>query len=410
MKFIADLHIHSHFSIATSRLLTIPYLDLWGRKKGIQVVGTGDAAHPGWLAEIRSQVRSEGNGLFRAKKNVVLPEAGAFAPEPVSFMLTAEISCIYRYGGTVRKVHNIVMAPSFEAFERLQKKLGAIGNITSDGRPILGLDSRDLLEMVLEADQAACLIPAHIWTPWFSVLGSKSGFDSITACYRDLTDYIFALETGLSSDPPMNRRCSFLDRYTLISNSDAHSPEKLGREANLFDTECSYQAIMDALKNPAVGFLGTIEYFPEEGKYHLDGHRACDICWEPEETVRHHRMCSVCGKPVTVGVLNRVNELADRPSLKKNTGNPTFISQTGLKSIIAEWLGIREQSKKVTTHYEALLQRFGSEFAVLMDIPVEDLSSYDGRLAEGIGRMRNGNVVLNGGYDGVFGKVRVFSE
>ena len=408
MKFIADLHIHSHFSLATSKQLTIPHLDLWGRKKGIQVVGTGDAAHPGWLAEVRSQVRSEGNGLFRAKKNVVLPEAGAFAPEPVSFLLTAEISCIYRYGGNVRKVHNIVMAPSFEAFERLQKKLAAIGNITSDGRPILGLDSRDLLEMVLDADRAACLIPAHIWTPWFSVLGSKSGFDTIEECYRDLSGHIFALETGLSSDPPMNRRCSFLDRYTLVSNSDAHSPEKLGREANLFATECSYDGIIAALKKPSKGFRGTIEYFPEEGKYHLDGHRACGIRWEPEETNRHRQLCTVCGKPVTVGVLNRVDELADRAAPPKTPAQVPFTSLTGLKSIIAGRLGVREQSKKVALQYESLLKKFGAEFTILMDTPLEELRLFDEQLSEGIGRLRKGTVELEGGYDGVFGKVKVF--
>ncbi len=408
MTFIADLHIHSHFSLATSKQLTIPHLDLWGRKKGIQVVGTGDAAHPGWLAEIRSQVRSGGNGLFRAKKSVVLPEAGAFTPEPVSFLLTAEISCIYRYGGKVRKVHNIVMAPSFEAFERLQKKLAAIGNINSDGRPILGLDSRDLFEMVLDADPAACLIPAHIWTPWFSVLGSKSGFDTIEECYRDLASHIFALETGLSSDPPMNRRCSFLDRYTLVSNSDAHSPEKLGREANLFATECSYDGIIAALKKPSKGFKGTIEYFPEEGKYHLDGHRACGICWEPTETNRHKKLCTVCGKPVTVGVLNRVDELADRAFPPKTPAQVPFTSLTGLKSVIAGRLGVREQSKKVALQYETLLKKFGAEFTILMDTPLEELRRFDELLSEGIGRLRRGTVKLEGGYDGVFGKVKVF--
>lgn len=410
MNFIADLHIHSHFSIATSRLLTIPHLDLWARKKGITVVGTGDAAHPGWVSELHEHLTPRGNGLFTVKKSVQLPEARALAGSDVYFMLTAEISCIYRYDGKVRKVHNIVVAPDITTFRKLQKKLAAIGNITSDGRPILGLDSRDLLEMVLECNSEAALIPAHIWTPWFSVLGSKSGFDTVTECYRDLADHIFAVETGLSSDPPMNRRCSFLDRYALISNSDAHSPEKLGREANRFATECSFHGIISALKKPSSGgFPGTIEYYPEEGKYHLDGHRSCDIRWEPDETEKNKGTCPVCGKKVTVGVLNRVHRLADRKrSAGKGIPDSPFISLTGLKSIIAQRFGMREQSKKVGTTYERMLRQFGSEFSLLIDVPIESLRSFDGRIAEGITRLRSGNVFLEGGYDGVFGKVKVY--
>jgi DNA helicase II / ATP-dependent DNA helicase PcrA len=410
VDFIADLHIHSHYSLATSKQLVIPQLELWGKKKGITVIGTGDAAHPGWLAEIKKDLRSCGNGLFTVKKGVSLQEKKRYDGESVYFILTAEISSIYRYDGRVRKVHNIVLAPSFASFEKIQKKLSTIGNITSDGRPILGLDSRDLLEIVLEADSEAVLIPAHIWTPWFSVLGSKSGFDSIEECYRDLSSNIFAVETGLSSDPPMNRRCSFLDKYTLVSNSDAHSPEKLGREANLFSTDCSYEGIMTALKDPDKGFKGTIEYFPEEGKYHLDGHRSCTIRWEPEDTIKHNGICPVCGKPVTVGVLNRVNELADRKERSKKNCTVPFLSLTGLKSIIAEWLNVREQSKKVSRQYDELLLKFGSEFTILIDVPVEDLVKYDPVLAEGIDNLRKGMVRLEGGYDGVFGSVNVFNK
>lgn len=261
MSYIADLHIHSHFSIATSKQLTPSMLDLWGRKKGIAVVGTGDATHPGWLAELKKNVVSTNNGFYQVREGSLQPDAAAYGSEPVSLVLTAEISCIYKRSGKVRKVHNLVLAPEFSSFEKIQKELGKRGNITSDGRPILGLDSRDLLEILLNADSRVVLVPAHIWTPWFSVLGSKSGFDSIDACYGDLAEHIFAVETGLSSDPPMNRRCSFTDRYALISNSDAHSPEKLGREANIFDTELSYSAMIAALKSPKKGFLGTIEYF-----------------------------------------------------------------------------------------------------------------------------------------------------
>lgn len=412
MNFIADLHIHSHFSLATSKLLTAPYLDLWARKKGITVVGTGDAAHPGWLKELSGHLTPAGNGLFTIKKSAQLPEAKELAGNPVYFMLTAEISCIYRCDGKVRKVHNIVIAPDMASFRKLQKKLGAIGNITSDGRPILGLDSRDLLEMVLESDSRAALIPAHIWTPWFSVLGSKSGFDTINDCYRDLSGHIFAVETGLSSDPPMNRRCSFLDRYALVSNSDAHSPEKLGREANRFSTECSYEGIIGALKNPAGGeFAGTIEYYPEEGKYHLDGHRACGICWEPEETKKHKGICPVCGKMVTVGVLNRVNVLADRKKPSgRNVPKSPFISLTGLKSILAERYGVREQTKKVGTAYENMLRQFGSEFGILTDVPFASLQSFDEEIAVCIAQLRKGNVYLEGGFDGVFGKVKVYDK
>jgi uncharacterized protein (TIGR00375 family) len=410
MNFIADLHIHSHFSLATSRQLDIPHLELWGRKKGISVVGTGDAAHPGWLSELKEHLQPAGNGLYHTKKKYLLPETAQYGRDPVQFILTAEISCIYKRNGRVRKVHNLVMAPSFTGFEIIQKRLGALGNITSDGRPILGIDSRDLLEIVLTADSDACLVPAHIWTPWFSVLGSKSGFDSIEECYGDLADQIFAVETGLSSDPPMNRRCSMLDRYTLISNSDAHSPEKLGREANRFSTECSYHGIMHALRKPEGAFLGTIEYFPEEGKYHLDGHRNCDISWIPEETLRHKGICSVCGKPVTVGVLSRVNQLADRLDSGRNQVLLPYLSLTALKSVIAERFSIREQTKKVSLSYDTMLRRFGSEFSILMDVSVEELQKFDTRIAEGILRLRQGRVSLTGGYDGVFGKVSVYGS
>jgi uncharacterized protein (TIGR00375 family) len=322
-------------------------------------------------------------------------------------MLTAEINCIYRFDGRVRKVHNIVWARSFSSFERIQKKLSTIGTITSDGRPILRLDSRDLLEIVLHADPQAALVPAHIWTPWFSVLGSKSGFDSIEECYRDLTSHIFAVETGLSSDPPMNRRCSFLDKYALVSNSDAHSPEKLGREVNRFSTECSYDGIISALKT-SKGFLGTIEYFPEEGKYHFDGHRSCNVCWKPEDTIKHNGICPVCGKKVTVGVLNRVNELADRKNPEESPVCSPFISLTSLKSIIAEGYSVREQSKKVQKRYEELLRRFGSEFDILTKLPIDDVGSFDPLLAEGIQHLREGSVDLHAGYDGVFGSVKVY--
>ncbi|NLW31303.1 MAG: DNA helicase UvrD [Fibrobacter sp.] len=405
MRFIADFHIHSHYSIATSSQLVVPFLDLWGRKKGINVIGTGDAVHPGYFNELKENLVSSDNGLYKVKKKRLLPEVTKFTSSEISFVLTTEISCIYKKNGKVRKVHNLILAPSFSSILELQKQLRKIGNIESDGRPILGLDSRDLLEIVLNA--GAFLIPAHIWTPWFSVLGSKSGFDSMEECYGDLTKQIFAVETGLSSDPPMNWRCSFLDRFFLVSNSDAHSPEKLGREANLFDTELSYSSIIDALKGKNNGFLGTVEFFPQEGKYHLDGHQKCHTRWEPDQTRKHHGICPVCGKKVTVGVLNRVMELADSAPDRPFKNKRPFISLTPLKNILAEILGTGPQSKKVSVFYESLISKFGPEFTILMDIPVKDLCRENELLSEGIRRLRGGEVFLEGGYDGAFGSVKV---
>lgn len=406
MKFIADLHIHSRYSLATSSQLTPEMLDLWGRKKGISVVGTGDAVHPGWLDELKNKLVSAENGLFRLKKNLVQDDADRYG-NPVNFMLCSEISCIYKKNDRVRKVHNLIYAPSFSSMDKIQKALAKIGNIGSDGRPILGLDSRNLLEIILDADSQAVLIPAHIWTPWFSVLGSKSGFDSIEQCYGDLSKYIFAIETGLSSDPAMNRRCSILDSYALVSNSDAHSPENLGREANLFDTEISYLAIMDALRKRNKKFIGTVEYFPEEGKYHLDGHRKCQICWEPEETKKHNEICPVCGKKVTVGVLSRVMELADIPENRKSDDKQTWFSTTPLKSVLSEVLKSGSQSKKVSALYESILLQCGSEFSILLDTPIEELRKVNSMVADGIQRLREGKVNLQAGYDGVFGTVKV---
>ena len=379
MKLVADLHIHSHFSRATSPNLTFEHLTRWAQLKGIHVVGTGDIAHPGWLAEMREKLVPAEEGLFRLRDDLAAAVQGEVPPAchaPVRFMLGGEISNIYKRGDQTRKVHNVVFAPSFEAVERLQARLERIGNIRSDGRPILGLDSRDLLEIVLDTDPACHLIPAHIWTPWFSLLGSKSGFDSVAECFADLTPHIFALETGLSSDPPMNWRVSGLDRYTLVSNSDAHSPEKLGREATLFDCELAYGALFEALKSagrlpsPAhgrgvggEGYLGTIEFFPEEGKYHFDGHRACGIVWDPPTTRAHDEICPVCGKPVTVGVMHRVEALADRPEGFRPAGPPPFHSLIPLPEVLGEVYGVGASSKQVQAEYFKLLAASAPELA-----------------------------------------------
>ena len=409
MRFIADLHIHSHYSIATSKDLTPAKLDYWARMKGITVVGTGDFTHPGWIKELKEHLQPAEPGLFKLKDEFRIEGAPERA---VRFVLTSEISNIYKKNGKVRKNHNVILAPDFETVERIQARLSKIGNITSDGRPILGLDAHDLLELVLEVNDRAVFIPAHIWTPWFSVLGSKSGFDSIEECFEDLTPHIFAVETGLSSDPPMNWMCSFLDRYTLVSNSDAHSPEKLGREANLFDTELSYAAMVQALRHPEDGgFLGTVEFYPQEGKYHFDGHRKCGIVWDPLETVRHNGLCPVCGKPLTVGVLSRVAQLSDRDSIEARPNRLPYHSLIPLKEALAEILNTGAHSKKVDTAYRNLIQKAGSEFDVLLNLPLEDLARLTNEvLVEAVRRMRQRQVIVKEGFDGQFGEIHVFDD
>ncbi|MBN1766338.1 MAG: UvrD-helicase domain-containing protein [Sedimentisphaerales bacterium] len=415
MEFIADFHIHSHFSIATSRELDPEHLDYWGRIKGIKVVGTGDFTHPGWLAELKEKCEPAEAGLLRLKPEYRVNDDGCpseTADNSVRFILSAEISTIYKKGDKVRKVHHVILAPDFETVEKIQQSLSRIGNITSDGRPILGLDSRHLLEIALEASERIFFIPAHIWTPWFSALGDKSGFDTIDDCYDDLASHIHAVETGLSSDPPMNWRCSFLDKYTIISNSDAHSPQKLGREANLFNTELSYSAITDALASgDARQFLGTVEFFPQEGKYHHDGHRKCNISWDPLETARYDSMCPVCGKKVTVGVMNRVMQLADRNEPEKRGNRSPFYSMIPLKEVLSEILKVGPNSKKVTREYHDLIRKAGSEFNVLLHLPLGQIHQVGGEvLAEAIRRMRAGDVHIKEGFDGEFGVIKVFTE
>ncbi len=415
MKFIGDFHIHSHYSIATSKNLKPEFLDYWAALKGIQVIGSGDFTHPGWIKELKEKLEPAEPGLFTLKDEFFInrPFRNSQITTPKTrFLLSAEISNIYKKGDKVRKVHNLIFAPDFHTVEKIQNKLDAIGNITSDGRPILGLDSRDLLEICLEASPDIFFIPAHIWTPWFSALGSKSGFNSIDECYEDLTSHIHAVETGLSSDPPMNWMCSFLDKFTLISNSDAHSPEKLGREANLFHTDLSYKNITQTIQsgNPDK-FLGTIEFFPQEGKYHYDGHRKCNICWDPTETLKHKTICPVCGKKVTIGVMHRVAALSDREDFKTAQNRLPFYSLVPLKEILAEISGMGPQSKTVSNHYSTLLEKAGPEFNILLHLPLDELAGSGGELiAEGVKRMRRGQVIITQGYDGEFGRIKVFSE
>ena len=415
-QYRADLHVHSRYSRATSKALTARHLAAWARVKGLDVVATGDFTHPTWLEELKDQLVEDGQGLLRLKDpkglESEIPWLSDYPmPGHAKFMLSAEISSIYKRGGKVRKVHNLVYLPSLAAVDKFNAKLSRVGNLASDGRPILGLDSRHLLEMVLETDPLAFLIPAHIWTPWFSLFGSKSGFDSIEECFGPLASEIFALETGLSSDPEMNWLLSALDRFRLVSNSDAHSGEKLGRECNLFSGPLSYEDIYRALRGEGVGhrFQGTVEFFPQEGKYYLDGHRDCGVVMDPHETLARGNVCPVCGKPLTVGVLHRVLELADREQPLQPQGRPGFLSLIPLNEVLGELEGAGPATGKVKKRLAKLLSRFGSEMQILTEVPVEDLARESSLLGEAVARMRQGQVFRQPGYDGEYGRIKVFA-
>ncbi|MBU0967960.1 MAG: UvrD-helicase domain-containing protein [Proteobacteria bacterium] len=412
MKFLADLHIHSPFSRATSKESNLAGLFAWARIKGIHLIGTGDFSHPGWFQHLKENLVPAEPGFYRLRDENVPPAFNQAAPEAIDvrFILTAEISSIYKRHDRVRKVHNILFAPDFAAVEKMNRRLAAIGNIESDGRPILGLDSRNLLEIALEEMPEGFLVPAHIWTPWFSLFGSKSGFDSIEECFGDLSHHIFALETGLSSDPDMNRLVSALDRFTLISNSDCHSPGKLGRELNRFDCGFDFFTMREALKDPGKGFAGTMEFFPEEGKYHLDGHRKCNVSMEPQETKKHRGVCPVCGKPLTIGVSHRVLDLADRQTPNYPANGPSFKSLIPMPEVIGEIMGRGPATKGVLEQYQKTINRFGSEFNIFLHTPVEEISRFSPLLAEAVARIRSNKVIRQGGFDGQFGVIRTFAE
>ena len=410
MKMIADLHIHSRFSMATSKEGTPENLDFWARKKGISLIGTGDFTHPVWREELKERLVSEGNGLYRLRDAYVKEESRKFPGEGTRFVVSGEISSIYKKNGKTRKVHNVILLPSLEAADAMAQRLEKIGNIHSDGRPILGLDSHDLLEMMLDVCPEGILIPAHIWTPHFSVLGAKSGFDSVEECFEELAPYIHALETGLSSDPAMNWRISKLDRYQLVSNSDAHSPSKLGREANLLDIDCSYEGLYRAIQT-GEGLEGTVEFFPEEGKYHFDGHRKCGVSLSPVEAERLGGICPVCGKKLTVGVDHRVEQLADRAEGFVKKDGKKYESLVPLPEVISACMGYSTASKKVQGCFEQMIQTLGTEFDILRNVPSEDIKSCAGeRIAEGIENVRTGNVKRIPGYDGEYGKIELFEE
>ncbi|MBB4932688.1 uncharacterized protein (TIGR00375 family) [Lipingzhangella halophila] len=413
MRYYADLHIHSKYSRACSKDCDIEHLTWWARRKGISVVGTGDFTHPAWLAHLKEVLEPAEPGLYKLRADHertlrrTMPATPPTSAHDVRFMLSVEISTIYKHGEYTRKVHHLCYVPDFAAAEEFNRRLGAIGNLGSDGRPILGLDSRDLLEITLESGEGSYLVPAHIWTPWFAVLGSKAGFNTIDDCYRDLAGHIFALETGLSSDPEMNWRISGLDRYTLVSHSDAHSPPMLGREASVFDTEVDYFAIRRALRTGA-GFEGTVEFFPEEGKYHLDGHRKCAVRLDPAETRAHNGRCPSCGKPVTVGVQHRVDTLADRTEPARPEGAAGFRSLIPLPEIVGEVVGVGPKSKRVQREIDALTAAHGPELAILDEVPLDDLRRDNAPLAEAIRRLRADQVIRDPGYDGEYGTIRLF--
>lgn len=410
MKMIADLHIHSRFSMATSKEGTPENLDFWARKKGISLIGTGDFTHPVWREELKERLVSEGNGLYRLRDEYVKEESRKFPGEGTRFVVSGEISSIYKKNGKTRKVHNVILLPGLEAADAMAQRLEKIGNIHSDGRPILGLDSHDLLEMMLDVCPEGILIPAHIWTPHFSVLGAKSGFDSVEECFEELAPYIHALETGLSSDPAMNWRISKLDRYQLVSNSDAHSPSKLGREANLLDIDCSYEGLYRAIQT-GEGLEGTVEFFPEEGKYHFDGHRKCGVSLSPVEAERLGGICPVCGKKLTMGVDHRIEQLADRAEGFVKKDGKKYESLVPLPEVISTCMGYSAASKKVQGCFEQMIQTLGTEFDILRNVPSEDIKSCAGeRIAEGIENVRTGNVKRIPGYDGEYGKIELFDE
>ena len=398
MKFVADFHIHSKYSRATSPKMEVKTLSEYAKQKGISLLGTGDFTHHLWFEELKNTLKDSGNGLFEYNG--------------VNFMLTGEISSIYSKGGKVRKIHNVIFAPSFDIAEKINTELSGYGNLSSDGRPIIGIDAKDLAEVLFGISKDIFLVPGHIWTPWFSLFGSKSGFDSIEECFEEYAKDIYALETGLSSDPGMNWRWSKLDRFNLISNSDSHSPQKIGREANVFDIEMSYRSIIDTLKvKDNKKFLYTIEFFPEEGKYHYDGHRNCKLRSSPIETKKNKNICPVCKKPLTVGVMNRVDELADRPEGFVPEGAIPYKRMIPLSEIISDVLGVSSASKKVTAEYSSIIPRLGTEFEVLTEVREDELlKKLPKKIAKAIINVRNGNVNILPGFDGEYGKIEILKK
>ena len=398
MKFVADLHIHSKYSRATSPQMEIKTLSEYAKLKGVSLLGTGDFTYHLWLEELKDILKDSGNGLFEYNG--------------INFMLTAEISSIYTKNGKGRRIHNVIFAPSFDIVDKINSTLSGYGNLASDGRPIIGIDAKDLAEVLFGISKEIFLVPGHIWTPHFALFGSKSGFNTIEECFGEYAKDIYALETGLSSCPGMNWRWSELDRFSLISNSDSHSPWKIAREANIFDTEMSYKGVTDALKTKDnKKFLSTIEFFPEEGKYHYDGHRNCKVRFNPSETKKNKGICPECGKPLTVGVLSRVDELADRPEGFIPKNSIPYKKMIPLAEIIADVIGVGDASKKVVAEYNSIIPKVGTELEVLMEVAeAELLKKIPQKIAKAIINVRNGNVNILPGFDGEYGKIEILKE
>ncbi|MDL1970218.1 MAG: endonuclease Q family protein [Candidatus Desulfofervidaceae bacterium] len=399
--FIADFHIHSRYSRATSKDMEVRALYKWARWKGIKVLGTGDFTHPHYLNELKQHLEPLDNGLFKLKEG----------EDDVYFMLTAEVSNIFSARGKGRRIHTLIFAPSFEVVEKINAKLERRGDLLADGRPTFGFHIKELVKIVLDASPDCLLVPAHVWTPWYGLLGANGGFDSIEEAFEEEAQHIHAIETGLSSDAAMNWRLSALDKITLISNSDAHSPHKIGREANVFCCACDYYEIIDTIKKKDhTRLLCTIEFYPEEGKYHYDGHRKCNIVFSPQETKKHNYHCPVCHQSLTVGVMHRVESLADRPAGYRPAGAIPEIHLIPLEEIIAEVTGKQVGTKTVQQEYERLVNH-ASEFDILLKLPLDELASFvPPRLLEGIVRVREGNVHIRPGFDGVYGEIKIFSD
>jgi len=419
MRFIADFHLHSKYSRATSPQMDLENLDKWAKIKGIKVLGTGDFTHPDWFKNLKEKLEPAESGLFKLApyRNEVSGAGLKDSNSQTRFILTSEISCIYSKKFKVRKIHILIFAPSFETVEKINTHLGWLGNLKADGRPILGLDAKELAKIVLDISPDCLVVPAHLMTPWFSLFGSKSGFNSLEECFEDYSKYIFTGETGLSANPRMLWRMPDSRRITLISNSDAHSPAHLGREANVFEgNELNYQSIINTIKyrgaTPVnLRLIYTIEFFPEEGKYHYDGHRMCGISLSPAESKKYNNICPNCGRPLTIGVLNRVEQLADRPEGFKPENAIPFKSLVPLAEIIADTLGQGVGTIGVDKEYKNLIEKFGNEFSVLIDVPRPELEVVTSpEIAEGIIRVREGKVNITPGYDGVYGKIRIFSR
>lgn len=415
-ELTVDLHVHSHYSRATSKQCDFEGLYRWGKMKGVNIIGTGDFTHPGWFAEMREKLEPAEPGLFRLKTAYAEPIDKALVPsvreQLIRFVPTVEIASIYKKHDRVRKLHQLIILPSFESVSELNARLERIGNLKSDGRPILGIDSKVLLRHALEADPRALYIPAHIWTPWFGLFGSKSGFNSLSEAYEELTPEVHAIETGLSSDPGMNWRVKDLDGITITSHSDGHSPQKIGREATLIRSGISYDEIIGAIKTNDERLVGTIEFFPEEGKYHFDGHRACNVRLSPSETTAHEGRCPVCGKPLVIGVENRLSSLAERPEGYQPTHPKVVEYIIPLAEILAELRGTKSvNGKAVVEEYFQVISRLGNEFDVLRKLPLEAVQAAGFPLLKtALERVRSGSVLREPGYDGLYGTIKVFKD